>query len=141
MRAEVLDVFAGCGSLGFEALSRGAKSVTFVDNHKASMSSIKVNADRLNVSGRIQMISRDAVAALSQLSQKKFDLIFIDPPYDKDFIRNTLRQVFDSDILRPFGWLVLEHSKREEPVVEGEYVKVKEKRFGATYVTFLYRRS
>ena len=101
--AEVLDVFAGCGSLGFEALSRGAKSVTFVDNHKASLSSIKENADRLKVTGRIQMISKDALAALSQLSQKKFDLIFIDPPYDKDFIRNTLRQVFDSDILRPFG--------------------------------------
>ncbi len=76
-----LDLFAGSGAMGFEALSRGAKKVVFVDQNPISISCIRENSRLLGVENETLVIKRDALSALNTLNQK-FDLIFIDPPYD-----------------------------------------------------------
>lgn len=144
--AEVLDLFAGSGSLGFEALSRGARHVTFVDTNREALRSIKKNAELLSCQGQVTLLAKSVETALSVIKKSgntstQFDLIFIDPPYDKGFLRKTLSQVIEFDILRPFGWLIMEHSKSESGQEIGEYKKVKVSKFGATHLTFLFRRS
>ncbi|MBI4971342.1 MAG: 16S rRNA (guanine(966)-N(2))-methyltransferase RsmD [Candidatus Omnitrophica bacterium] len=141
--ADVLDLFAGCGSLGFEALSRGAHSVTFVDTNHLALDSISTNASKLRVIEKVKIFAKPAISALPILKHtgKQFHLIFIDPPYDLGYLRKTLSQIYDFDILRPFGWIVIEHSKRELPEEMGDYKIVKQTHFGATYLTYLFRRA
>ncbi len=141
--AEVLDIFAGCGSLGFEALSRGAHSATFVEINKSAIHSIRENSNLLNVEGKIEIVSKPAITAIPLLQHmgKQFNIIFIDPPYDRDFLRKTLSRIIEFDILRPFGWIIMEHSKREVPEETGEYRIVKQNKFGSTHLTFLFRRA
>jgi len=143
VNADVLDLFAGCGSLGFEALSRGANQSTFVDINIPALDSIHQNAVALGLKLKTKIISKAIDRALISLknSGAKFNLIFIDPPYDKGYLRKTLSQIYDFDILRPFGWIIIEHSKREIPEESGEYRIVKQSKFGATHLTFLFRRT
>ncbi len=141
--SKVLDLFAGCGSLSFEALSRGAHSVSLVDRHRLAISSINKNIDLLKVENQVTLYAMDIQMALRQIKRNKaqFDLIFLDPPYNKDFIRKTLRQVCEFDILRTFGCIVLEHSKEETPgELSPEYRVEKTKKFGGTYLSFIYRK-
>lgn len=143
MDADVLDLFAGCGSLGFEALSRGARSVTFVDTNHAALDSIRSNATKLNIIQKVDIFPKPVETALPIIKrgENRFNLIFIDPPYDKGYLRKTLSQIYDFDILRPFGWIVIEHTNKEVPEEMGEYRIVKQSQFGRTHLTFLFRRS
>lgn len=141
--AQVLDLFAGSGSMGFEALSRGARHATFVENHKSALDSIRKNASNLKLVDNFTIIPQGVNEALSFIKKSgpTFNLIFVDPPYDKGYIRKTLSHIIEFDILRAFGWIVLEHSKDEKPEEAGEYRIVKERRFGQTLLTFLFRRA
>ncbi len=80
--AHVLDLCAGSGAMGLEALSRGANHVTFVEKERFGAESIKKNIELLGCQSQAKVYMRDAFAALKQLSSDKFDLIYIDPPYD-----------------------------------------------------------
>ena len=109
----IADLYAGSGALGFEALSRGAKSVIFVDNSRAACNTIKSNQQALNLTNLA--IQKSSVQTF--LTQKNsFDLIFCDPPYD-DYHPEDFQQV--SKILRPAGILVLSHPPLFTPEIPG----------------------
>ena len=102
-RAAVLDLYAGTGALGLEALSRGADSAVFVDLHNESLELINKNIDLCGFSERSQLVRRDLTKGLSFLEQispaKGYDLIFIDPPYGKELASKALSDLGNTKLL------------------------------------------
>ena len=135
----VLSLFSGSGSLGLEAYSRGAKSVTFVDLQEISVQTIKKNLEMLEIEEEpLEVIHRDVMAAIDLLERRKslFDYVFIDPPYGNNYIKKTLMKLEGSAILAPFSSLVLEHARDESVPESKSYNILKTKRFGRTYFTW-----
>jgi len=113
--ATVLDLFAGSGSLGIEALSRGANEAYFVDASRASSMCIEQNLKTLNLKPFGFMLKMSIFDALDKLQKqgKTFSLIFLDPPHNKGLIKKVLRHLDRSDIVTPFGNIVTGHSNLE----------------------------
>ena len=114
--AEVLDLYAGSGALGLEALSRGAAAAVFVDSGQGCARIIKANAATLGYTDRCQVLTMDALRAtrLLQKQGRAFDLLLADPPYDLD-TGALLPAVVQGDLLRAGGLLVMEHCKGAPP--------------------------
>jgi len=144
LEADVMDLFAGTGNLGIEALSRGARAALFLDSDAQAVRTIKENLRLTQLEDRAEMWRCDAVAALQRLrtERRSFDLVFADPPYGRGYGERTLRCLDRSTILREEGVFVLEHSTNEEVAVSCAHMKmVSEKRFGQTAVHFFQRTS
>ena len=101
----VADLFAGSGALGFEALSRGAASVTFVESDARAAAIIKRNAERLGAAGQVQVLGASALALPRSTS---FDLIFADPPYATGSGTAVVEAVAKAGWLAPGGWMSIE---------------------------------
>ncbi len=132
--AKVLDVFAGSGAVGFEALSRGAKKVVFIDKSRESVNSIKENARKIGLdSSVIEIIKADFKRGLNLLIERKeeFDLIFADPPYGFSNIDELFKRVYK--IMNDYSIFVLE--EREVPSSK-YFEKIKEVRFGETHLAY-----
>ena len=110
--AVVLDLFAGTGALGIEALSRGAESVVFVDNGKGALSVLRRNIDSCTLDQKADIVKWNIRQNLNCIKSKKqnFDLIFLDPPYDKNLIAPTLFNLDKSHSLKNGACIVVEHS-------------------------------
>ena len=139
----VLDLCAGSGSLGLEALSRGALSATFVDRAPWAKGCIERNLRNLGLERQGVVLSADALAAPKKLEKKKhaFALVFVDPPFNKGLVRKTLLKLDASDIVLPFGQVVVGHSNREE-IPQDELTKLKlvrTKKIGQASLSFLFR--
>jgi 16S rRNA (guanine966-N2)-methyltransferase len=111
----VLDIFAGTGNLGIEALSRGAERALFIDNHHESVTMVKKNLRLSGFSDRGRVLCKDAVAALKSLdkSDGPFRLVFIDPPYHKDLPEKVLQYLSNSSLLDEKPVIVAEISSRD----------------------------
>jgi 16S rRNA (guanine966-N2)-methyltransferase len=129
---DVLDVFAGSGALGIEALSRGAKSATFVDCSVSSINFIKKNTSLLGISKLCVIIKSDALAYVKNC-KISFDHIFLDPPYNKGLASQVAPELYF--LIKPGGTMVIEHSPREI-VNMSSY---KQKFYGDTVLTFIRR--
>lgn len=134
--ADVLDLFAGSGSLGFEAISRGAKQVVFVDDSNEVMDIVEKNAEHLNCLTQCSIIQRDAESYIEKANQN-FDLIFADPPYAYERTTEIPRLIFNKGLLKPNGYLIIEHSKHTKFVESQLYKLEVQKEFGNTRVSFL----
>ena len=110
----VMDLFAGSGAFGLEALSRGAKKAVFVEKDARSARVIKENIGLLKVQERTLIITKDAFKAIEDSEGDKFDLIFADPPYNSNMIKKVLIIINQCDIVNSSGFLVLEHHKNED---------------------------
>lgn len=134
----VLDIFAGTGAMGLEALSRGAREAVLID--RATGRLILGNAKKCHVEKQVEVLSRDAVPALRSLNGRTFDYIFMDPPYQKGYINTILDAVMESGLPAAECILVVEHVV-SEPLELDQYGGVlsvwKEKRVGETAVTYL----
>ena len=108
----VADLFAGSGALGFEALSRGAASATFVESEAAAAAAIRRNAAMLRATDRVRIV---VGSALTLSRSEPFDLIFADPPYAIGSGTAVVRAVLDAGCLAPGGWLSVETSRDEKP--------------------------
>src|SRR5882762_5656830 len=127
--ARVLDLFAGSGALGFEALSRGAVSVDFVETQRASLAAIRDNATTLNVGDRVTIHRSDALRFAERLQPAQYDVAFADPPYATDEAER-LAAIFRAT---PFaGILGIEH--RPDLALNGDDTR----RYGDTAITFVY---
>jgi 16S rRNA (guanine966-N2)-methyltransferase len=106
-----LDGFAGTGSVGIEALSRGAERIVFVDKYYPAVKVIKINVAKCGVEERVRMIHKEFNRAVIQLSKEKakFDLIFLDPPYKLVEERNPLKVIYKREILGEGGRIILRH--------------------------------
>lgn len=136
----VLDLFAGSGSLGIEAFSRGAKSVVFIDLQKRCTDTIKKNLRELRIDpGRnVQVYHNDAFKAIKKLGELKsrFDLIFLDPPYYDNVIRKCLIYICNHDILNHPNLVICEHFKKElMPDTIECLVRSRQARYGDTTLT------
>ena len=107
-RVVVLDLFAGTGNLTYEFASRGALSVTSVDNHQGCADFIRRTAGKLGYA-QVSVIKADAFVFTKHCKQQ-FDIIFADPPYELNNIEQIIDNVFEHKLLKPDGWLVMEHS-------------------------------
>jgi 16S rRNA (guanine966-N2)-methyltransferase len=113
--ASVLDLFAGSGGMGLEALSRGAASVAFVENDREACRAIERNIEKLRVTGT-RIVQRDVLQALAT-ERRTYDLVLCDPPYD--FAGHDRLAPFLARALAPDGLLVYETAAREEPQIDG----------------------
>ena len=113
--AIVLDLFAGSGAMGLEALSRGAASATFVENDREAVSAIKRNVEKLRVTGA-KVVQRDVLQALAT-ERTAYDLVLCDPPYGYPDHERLVPYLARS--LAPEGLLVYETAAREEPQIQG----------------------
>lgn len=139
---EVLDLFAGTGSLGIEALSRGAASAVFVDKSGEACSLIHENLIHTKLQGKSSVLTMDFASALARFSRdgRKFDLILLDPPYNKNFIQETLKILTNNDIIRDDGILAVEHHATDRlPEREGGLLAVSGHKYGETVLT-VYKR-
>ncbi len=110
-----LDLFAGSGAIGIEALSRGARAAVFVDLSRQAQLCIKDNLARTRLADRARLIPREAQAAVKQLGAEKgepFDMIFLDPPYDGGCEEQVLKEILAADLLAEGGWIIIE-ARRE----------------------------
>jgi len=112
--AAVLDLFAGSGAIGIEALSRGARSAIFVDVSQKCVDLVKRNLEKARLREAATVIKGDALVVTKKLVGQKFDMIFMDPPYFEDFapfVTKTLKEICDADILEEDGYIILEMSR------------------------------
>ncbi|ATY56713.1 16S rRNA (guanine(966)-N(2))-methyltransferase RsmD [Staphylococcus argenteus] len=111
-----LDLFAGSGALGIEALSRGMDKVIFVDQNFKAVKIIKSNLENLDLVEQSEVYKNNADRALKALSKREiqFDIIFLDPPYEKGLIDKALKQISEFNLLKENGIIVCEFSNHEE---------------------------
>ena len=126
----VLDLFAGSGSLGIEALSNGALACYFCDNNNEVIDILKKNLQNIDNS---YTIKSDYMKALYDLKEKKikFDIIFLDPPYKLNLINDSIKRILEYSLLNKDGILVCEY---ETENIDCDLKLLKEKRYGTTYV-------
>ncbi|MFQ5601818.1 MAG: 16S rRNA (guanine(966)-N(2))-methyltransferase RsmD [bacterium] len=135
----VLDIFAGSGSLGIEALSRGAARAIFIENNSRALSIIKKNLTLSNFEERAEIVKVSAIRALKKLtsSNEKFYLIFADPPYAETILQQTIHIVDKNELLAEEGWLIVEHaSKLNLNTQIGSFILKVRKRQGESEVSF-----
>lgn len=136
---EVLDLFAGTGSLGIECLSRGANKCVFVDVSKTSIDIVKSNIKKARVEDNAEILNIDYKSAIDKVKNKtyKFDIIFMDPPYYENMFMDALKKIDESDILKDDGIIVVEHdTKQKFPESIGKLIKDRSKKYGNTTLTF-----
>ena len=139
MDSDILDLFAGTGSLGIECLSRGANKCVFVDKSKESINIVKSNIKKARVENESIVLNLDFKSAISSLALKKekFDVIFMDPPYYKNMFSDALSAVDNNNLLKEDGIIVVEHDTVDKfPDNMGRLYKSREKKYGNTTITF-----
>lgn len=135
----VIDLFAGSGSLGIEALSRGAYKAYFIDNNKNSVQLIGQNLEKTGLINDSEIIHMEALNAIVRLSKHrvKANIIFIDPPYLKGFIEPTLETILFYNILQPDGIIIVEHDIKDRvPDSVHELKKYRINRYGDIAISF-----
>ena len=137
--AVVLDLFAGSGALALEALSRGSAEAVLVDGGQEAMGCIQRNLSKLNFESRALTMKCDWQTALQQLSGrgKKFDLIFLDPPYLMTDTLEICLQLVSKELLMQDALIVVEHRKGKEPGEHPLFQKRKMRSYGDTEISFL----
>lgn len=135
----VLDLFAGSGQLGIEALSRGAQSCIFVDRNPAAVQVIRQNLQRARLSQSAQVVGTDALSYLT-MPKERFDLVFLDPPYALDLLLPSLQKV--APLVNDGGFIVCESddSVTLPDTVDGRFVLKKTYRYGRIRL-WVYRYS
>lgn len=130
----VLDLFAGSGSLGLEALSRGAAHAMFVDANAEAVAVIQSNIQKLRFEGKSKIICTDFQNALKNC--KIYDIIFLDPPYQSNFLDISLDLIYKNVLLSSHGVIICETDKNKQIHYEGFKIK-KEVCYGNTKLCFL----
>jgi 16S rRNA (guanine966-N2)-methyltransferase len=134
--ARVLDLFAGSGALGIEALSRGAAHATFVDAAKPAVAAIRANVRELGLDDRATVIADDAVRFAGRDAASPWRLVFVDPPY-KSGLASRAVLALPRASLAPGAVIVIEHDRRNPPPdALGDLLRTDERRYGDTVVSF-----
>ncbi len=134
--ARVLDLFAGSGALGLEALSRGAAHATFVDAGRPALAAIRANLRALGLEDRAAVLAMDAPAAAAQPPAAPWALVFVDPPYASDLARRAVLALPPGS-LAPGARIVIEHDRRGTPPEQlGSLLRTDQRRYGDTMVSF-----
>ncbi|MDD5449184.1 MAG: 16S rRNA (guanine(966)-N(2))-methyltransferase RsmD [Candidatus Omnitrophica bacterium] len=141
MGKNCLDLFGGTGNLGLEALSRGARSCTFIDNNPRCVSIIRKNAESLGVTKEANINLADAIRYVKKTAKEGlvFDLIFLDPPYHKGIVKKSLILLDDYNIISKLSIIVAEHHREDELPPADELRKLtmfRQEKYGGTFLSF-----
>ena len=137
--ARVLDLFAGAGGVGLEALSRGAAHATLVERDARAVGALRANVTTLGVETAARVVRDDVARALSALARagERFDVVFLDPPYHTDDVATTLAALGRADLLAENAVVVAQHLTKRAPAASaGALSAVRTRRFGETTLTF-----
>ena len=136
--SNILDLFSGVGSFGIECLSRGAKKVVFVEKHYAVLTILKKNLQSLKLIENFEIIEKDIydINFFKSLN-KKFDVIFMDPPYKDKNLDLLLNNIKNENVLNKKGVLVVHRHKNEKDLIPGKLKVIEEKKYGLSKIIFL----
>jgi 16S rRNA (guanine(966)-N(2))-methyltransferase RsmD len=138
--ARVLDLFAGAGAVGLEALSRGAAHVTFVERDARALAAIRENVAALGVEAQVRVLGEDVARALARLAQEgaRFDVVFLDPPYETSLGPETLAWLGEGRLTGSDSVVVAQHFTKKAAALAPlpALVPARTRRFGETTLTF-----
>lgn len=134
--ALVLDLFSGSGSLGIEAISRGAQKVYFNDQDPAAAQLIRKNIQKLGFEEKAQVFSLPYQEAINRTSQIKFDIVLLDPPYGLGLENDALSLLLQKDMLAEDAFICIEHEWHNKPAIP-EGMDVDSRRYGKTGLSIL----
>ena len=141
--ADVLDIFAGTGSLGIEAISRGAEHAVFMEKNKTASLIIDKNIKLCMLEKKTTNIKRDVLLNLNFIKSIKisFDLVFMDPPYNMGFVKPVLQNLHDNCLIKEDGFIIVEHSCQEIiPQRIKELELFDQRKYGRSMISF-YRKN
>ena len=135
--SNVLDLFSGVGSFGLECLSRGSSSVAFIENYNNALFVLKKNIINLDYEESSKIIEKDIIDNFNFKNfQKKFDIIFMDPPYKEKSLSSTLDNIIESNILNKNGIIIIHRHKKEEDKFSEKFNIIEKKIYGISKVIF-----
>jgi 16S rRNA (guanine(966)-N(2))-methyltransferase RsmD len=137
--ARFLDLFAGAGGVGLEALSRGASRAVLVERDAAAVAALRRNVVTLDVEAGTRVLRTDVDRALDRLAAdgERFELVFLDPPYDGDLVKSTLERLAAGAVTTPRALVIAQHfTKQPPPGAVGVLAAFRTRRFGETTLTF-----
>lgn len=139
---KILDLFSGSGAIAIEALSRGAKEAVLCDNSKEAIKIINKNLEITRQKDKATVINNDYIAVLNKIGKenKKFDIIFLDPPYESDFIVKSLEKIIDLNLLDEDGIIIAETDSNFDKMLISRNTKIKiydERKYGIVNLIFI----
>jgi len=137
-KSAILDVFSGVGSFGLECISRGARNVIFCENFPETLKILKKNIHNLNCEKKIQIVTKNIfnIKNLSEFKKKKFEIIFLDPPYKEKKLINLLNDIIFLKLLKKNGIIILHRHKKEDELYPKEFKILKIKKYGISKIIF-----
>jgi 16S rRNA (guanine966-N2)-methyltransferase len=138
--AAVLDLYAGSGALGIEALSRGARSVVAVEQDRETARVLVRNASACGFEEKLEVLVEPVLAALGRLAGRRFDLVLLDPPYESGDIAAVLAKLDSKGLVAPSGLVVVEHGRRDVVTAPPSLSIELERRYGDSLLTLLRQR-
>lgn len=142
--ATVLDLFAGSGAIGLEMLSRGAKKAILCDKSKEAIGIIKKNIEKTHMEEKVELYNIDFKECIEKVSKEKFDIIYIDPPYETNFIEKSLEKIIEKNIIQENGIIILETDDEKRIKKEIEKINVAiidERKYGRANIIFLSKKT
>ena len=139
--ARVLDLFAGSGALGLEAISRGAASAMFVDNNKLAINALEANISRCGFQDRCRVLNGDFALVGKRVARgEQFDLVFVDPPYMQGYPQKVVEHLRSSNLIEPEGVVCLEMDRHETRELDITGFRLaRDKKYGNTVIWILRR--
>lgn len=142
--SSILDLFSGSGNLGLESLSRGAKDAVFVEKNSAALKILRQNCKTLEYLDEAKVLPYDVIRAINQLSkeEKSFDIVFMDPPYDRGLEVPTITALDEANLVKEDGIIVVEHLYENHlPQNVGSFVQCDMRKYRGTAISFYRRES
>ena len=135
--SKILDLFSGVGSFGLECLSRGSSSLIFIENYKEVLPILKKNIFNLNYQNISLIVEKDIFKIFDfKIYNRKFDIIFLDPPYKEKKLTILLNRITESDILNKKGIIIIHRHKKEKEELPNNFNIIEEKTYGISRVIF-----
>lgn len=136
--AEILDLFSGSGSFGLECVSRGAKNVFFNENYSEAIEILKKNIKTLNCENKSTLIKIDCfkIENIVKKFDKKFDLIFVDPPFKEEKINILLEMLLNLKLLKTNGIIIVHRNKKIDEIITGKFNVIETRDYGISRIIF-----
>tara|TARA_B110000444_G_scaffold106728_1_gene100948 strand:- start:12 stop:575 length:564 start_codon:yes stop_codon:yes gene_type:complete len=135
--SKILDLFSGVGSFGLECLSRGASSLIFIENYKEVLPILKKNIFNLKYQNTSLIVEKDIFKIFDfKIYNRKFDIIFLDPPYKEKKLSILLNRIIESDILNKEGIIIIHRHKKDEEELPKNFNIIEEKNYGISKIIF-----
>ena len=137
---KVLDLFAGCGAIGLEFLSRGAEQAVLCDKSKEAIEIIKKNVQKTHMENVAQILNCDFEECLDKLKNQKFDIVYLDPPYATDYILKSITRILKNEIINQESTIIVETDDENRILKEIEKLEVQvvdKRKYGRATIIFL----